>query len=42
MRSPFQQFLSDILRRWRQKATESEMETALDPWAFQTGTSVPV
>ena len=29
MRSPFQQFLSDILRRWRQKATESEMETAI-------------
>jgi len=29
MRSIFQHFLSDILRRWRQKATESEIDTAI-------------
>ena len=36
MRSPskpsLQIFLSDILRRWKQKATESEMESVLKDW----------
>ena len=34
MRSPLQLFLSDVLRRWKQHAAESEMEMALRDWSL--------